>query len=476
MVRVRQLLSTLNGVEVAQLKKLLPRGVCTVPDEPDGVRYPSAIVNSLSKGDDRSPYSILGCVTEDLLRVPPIQVTPEFLTEIILKYVPDLPPAALKKITTSKTTDIYLTHIRETRQKLRVAAIGEMEYDTVVSAGSVEGHPDIRTATQIFEVKMTGRMKQSWVDFIFQVFCYAALDPTATDVYLVLPLQEMVWHHDVRGWAKRADFAAFLEAAAVKKSANTGAVQTLLAEHRIGSHMPKLRSLVDTIHSFPADRPAQIFLAGPQSSQLRIADEELDAAGSAVVTVGAQYFIHSPYIINLCSPAGADDDYHTRLLVKNLEYGARAGARGVVVHVGKYVKQDIADAMEHMRTNIRTALEAASPECPILLETPAGQGTEVLRTWDEFAAFVAEINDPRLRVCVDTCHVFACGEDPVTYVSRFIDEHPNFVRLIHFNDSATPCGSCVDRHAFVGEGHIGLEKMTEIACVASANDLPMVIE
>jgi deoxyribonuclease-4 len=92
------------------------------------------------------------------------------------------------------------------------------------------------------------------------------------------------------------------------------------------------------------------------------------------------------------------------------------------------------------------------------------------------AAFVAEINDPRLRICIDTCHVFACGADPHTYLTDFLTAHPGMTKLIHFNDSATPCGSCLDRHAFCGQGHIGLEKMTAIATAATAAQLPMVIE
>jgi deoxyribonuclease-4 len=121
-------------------------------------------------------------------------------------------------------------------------------------------------------------------------------------------------------------------------------------------------------------------------------------------------------------------------------------------------------------------MQHATPECPLLLETPAGQGSEVLRTWEEFAAFVAAIGDPRLRICIDTCHVFACGHNPLTYLQRFLATHAGLTHLIHFNDSATPCGSCLDRHAFVGQGHIGIATMTEIAKAAAASTLPMVIE
>ena len=119
---------------------------------------------------------------------------------------------------------------------------------------------------------------------------------------------------------------------------------------------------------------------------------------------------------------------------------------------------------------------AATAACPILLETPAGQGTELLRTWDEFFGFVRGIADPRLQVCIDTCHVFATGADPAEYLGRAVREASGVVRLVHFNDSKGARGSCVDRHAPPGEGEIGLVKMAEIAAIAAAGDIPCVYE
>lgn len=475
-IRVRQLLSSLNSVERAELKKLLPPKL-KVPEEPDGVKYPSAILSNLPHGEQ---YSLAGFITEDLLHYPPIQITQETLNSVIRNRWPAVTDEALAKIAKSKTTEPYLAHIRETRKKLRFAARGDFRIEEEVgSGGIVVGHPDMRTPTQIFEIKMTGQLKQNWVDFLFQVFAYAALAPETTDIYLVLPLQEILWHNDVTKWANRAAYRAYLDTAAQKKDVTGGdalMALMLINAYLIGKHMPKKKSLVDTVRTLPTGRPAQIFLAGPQSSRLAIADAELAATAVAITETNARVFIHSPYIINLCTPQGQSDDYHTRLLIKNLQYGVAMAAKGVVVHVGKSTTQDMATAMAHMKSNTLLALEHATPECPLLLETPAGQGSEVLRTWEEFAAFVADINDSRLRICVDTCHVFACGHQPLEYLKRFLSAHPGLMRLIHFNDSATPCGSCLDRHAFCGQGHIGIDTMTKIAETAAAADLPMVIE
>jgi deoxyribonuclease-4 len=133
--------------------------------------------------------------------------------------------------------------------------------------------------------------------------------------------------------------------------------------------------------------------------------------------------------------------------------------------------------MENQRANLlRAAAAAATPECPILLETPAGQGPETLQTWEEFFEFVNSLNDERIRVCIDTCHIFACGHEPISYTIRAVHSWPGLVQLIHYNDSLVPKGARLDRHAFMGAGHIGLEAMKKIAEIAAAEDIPCVIE
>lgn len=472
-VRVRQILSALNSVERTELKKLLPKGL-TMPDEPDCTKYPAALLSALAIAAPTEQYSLLGFITEDLVGLPPIDITMEKLVAVTRGRCATFTTDLEAKVAKSKTTEVFLEKLRATRKKLRFAARGDLRHEETVGGPVLEGHPDYRTATQVFEVKMTGQLARGWQDFLFQVFAYAALDPDVTDVYLVLPIQELLWHHDVRAWTHRAAVRAYLEAAIHKKLTSAGPAHELVETCHIGSHMPKLKSLVDTVMSLPTDRPSQIFLCGPQSSKLHISDEELAATAVAVAATGVALYIHSPYIINLCSPTTAENDaYHTKLLIKHLQYGAAIGARGVVVHVGKSTTQALAVAMATMNKNMYEAIQYATDSCPILLETPAGQGTEVLRTREEFTAFVAEFGDGRLRMCIDTCHVFACGHQPLDYIQK---TPTPFIKLIHFNDSATPCGSCVDRHAAIGQGHIGYDTMAAIANHAGANGIPMVIE
>jgi deoxyribonuclease-4 len=482
-------------VETATLKKLLPRGIAAhPPPEPAGTRYPAALLSALP--DDES-YALLGWITEDLLRLPPAGITQTALDAAIVARCAahcevDVPPATLAKIAKSKTTEPYLEHLRGTRRQIRLAARGDIAPDEaeVGTGGPVVGHPDMRTATQLFEIKMTGQLKKNWPAFLLQLFAYAALDPTADDVYLVLPLQEIVWHYDVRCWTGRAAYRGALHAAAAVRAATAAPAAALIATYNIGTHIAKARTLRDTVAGLlapgiPLPRPVQFFLSGPQSSRMALKDDDI-AAAAAIATgsiVPPVFFIHSQYLINLATPPTDDQTMHTELLIANLRAAAAIGSRGVVVHVGKYTTQEPATAVAHMRTNLTRAIAAATPACPVILETPAGQGTELLRTYDEFVGFVASFGgpaaEPRLRICVDTCHVFVCSAEPtapLTYIDRLRAEHPDLLALVHFNDSAAPCGSCADRHAAPGQGHIGLAGMTALAAAAAAADVPMVIE
>jgi len=475
-IRVRNLLSHMDAQTRAAVKKLLPK---IKAPETAPIRYPNALLSIFKKGET---YSQLGWVTEEMLRHTVADVTLENLCIAVKKYEPDITEVALNKVRVSKTTPPFLDHIKATRAKLDAVVKGPLRFDEAVSFGAVQGHPDARTDTQMFEVKMTGQLQENWLSFLQQVFAYGALASEATDIYLVLPMQELLWHYDLSSWTDRAAYRDLLNATAIKRhahEANDAVSGAILRElFMIGTHVRKEKSLVTTVAGFPDRKPYQLFLGPPQSAKLHIADDELAQSATIIAERRINLFVHTPYIINLCQAAGTNDDYHTNLLIKNLQYANTLGCKGVVVHVGKYTDKDKAVAIANMAANIRTALPHATPECPILLETPAGQGTETLTTYEEFVEFVLKFQDPRIRICVDTCHVFACGHQPLDYISRATTYHKkhNLVKLIHYNDSATPCGSRLDRHAFMGTGHIGMAGMTKIAEHCHSNQYPMLIE
>lgn len=253
---------------------------------------------------------------------------------------------------------------------------------------------------------------------------------------------------------------------------------TLQDSHSIGNHIHKQKTLTATVRGLAtvSHRPYQVFLGSPQATTLHIHDDDLAGAAVAQVESAVRLYVHSPYIINLCHEPGKNNDYGVMCLIKNLQYAVATGLCGVVVHVGKSTGMPIDTAMTHMRTNLLKAMEHATPDCPLLLETPAGQGTEMLTTYESFIDLVRSINSPNLRICVDTCHVFAAGIQPLDYIQKLHTTDPTLLKLVHFNDSSTPCGSRKDRHAYIGTGHIGFPIMKEIADYCKSASIPMLVE
>lgn len=471
-VRVREVLRSLSAKEKTSLKKLLPKGL-EVPEVKKEGKYPNALLQILKVAER---YSYLGCIGESMLGNE--EISYKELEETINSYHL-LTEADKNKLKKSKTTEEFLENLKNTKQKMDEIKEGTYELQAEVGKGPVVGHPDFRTETQIFEVKVTGQLEKNWLDFLFQTFAYGSLDEKVKEVCIVLPLQETVWRYNVENWSKRKEYRKFLEDKAGKRESEATILMMallLMNKYNIGSHIGKQKLLHNTIDTFPFyERPYQIFLSGPQNSKINIGEEDLLLTKTKIETTKAKLYIHSPYIINLCEEPGNKDDYQVKLLIKNLEYGVKIGAKGVVVHVGKSCGREEEDALKNMYENISRVLESATEECPLLLETPAGQGTELLTKFEEFQEFISIVEDKRLGICVDTCHVYASGQDPKEYLEK-LKEKGEKVRLVHYNDSEGCCGSCVDRHAVPGGGKIGYEKMEEIGRFCQQEEIDMLYE
>jgi deoxyribonuclease-4 len=494
-LRVRQVLDSLTPDEKKLLKKLLPSSV-KMSDAKAG-KYPSAILTAFG-----GSYSALGVIAENMLRFSPEQITLDALIATARTVWPQFSFEPFtteieQKIRKSKTNQPFLDCLVTTRRSLDAFIGGTtLVFEAEIGNEFVVGHPDARTSNACIEIKLTGQLLKNWTYFQLQLFSYAALDPECKDVYLVLPLHSLVIHTNLDEWKKRSEFTTRLntiaqriigggrDATGVTNSVtNTasaaGMLQNIIAsitasalttQHKIGHHIGKCPSLTKTLQELPRGVPSQIFLANPQSATIKISDMEL--AQAAAVKNDDQLFIHAPYIINLA----ADASYQIECLKTLLTYGATIGAAGVVVHVGKSTTQSAETAMARMRSNVAAVIPHACTECPLLLETPAGQGTEMLRSYEDFVGFVKSFDTPSFRLCVDTCHIFACGHRPLEYLTRLVAEDRDLLKLVHFNDSLDICGACKDRHAPVGFGNIGIDIMTRIAELCTSHKIPAVIE
>ena len=182
-------------------------------------------------------------------------------------------------------------------------------------------------------------------------------------------------------------------------------------------------------------------------------------------------FGHSGYLINLGAQPSDNREKSLRSLVQELEFAEALGLAFLVLHPGAHlgagepaaIKQIIAGLDEVFRVTSKSRVRIA-------LENTAGQGTCLGNKIEHLAAIFDGVNHPaRLGVCLDTAHLYAAGYDiragkgwdaAIKEVASLIGVSK--ILAFHINDSRTPLGSRVDRHAHIGEGHIGREGFRHI--------------
>lgn len=252
----------------------------------------------------------------------------------------------------------------------------------------------------------------------------------------------------------------------------------------IGCHIAKGVNISKSLRSFTdalPGAPCQMFLGNPRTGKRSAKTAgQIPSAAQVIKDAGLQYFTHAAYVVNLCANQNDNGDYWAqRYLNEDLQFTAAMGGKGVVVHTGARKHLSEADALTIMEYMVRTALPYASETCPLLLETPCNEGTEVCGKIEELGNFFFRFTTEerkRLGVCVDTCHVFAAGYDPLAYLQHWEKHCQTTIRLVHFNDSQGACGSCIDRHQSPGHGLIGMEKMMAIARWCADRSIPMLTE
>ena len=193
--------------------------------------------------------------------------------------------------------------------------------------------------------------------------------------------------------------------------------------------------------------------------------------------------IHAVYLLNCGSE---DPDIRAKSLtslVHSLRIGDAIGAAGVVLHPGSALRGPVEPAIARAGEIFREAL-AESESCPLHLENTAGTGGTLGRSFEELGSLIeAGGGDPRLGMCLDSCHLLASGYDIRTAAGleatlERCDAVVGLDRLgsLHLNDSQTPLGSNRDRHANLGEGELGEEGCMAFLSEPRFDGLPVVME
>lgn len=472
---------TLNHEQITALRTLIPAGAF----ECSQVEAPLHKITVLL-GEYAGP------VATEISKVPSEMISMKCLAEICVKLIPGFQPAPLYLSAPAQDFIRVVKWLRgycEGRICNSGALLHGIESVPIYEAGGLQAWGSFGGGAVMCELFTHAPLVEWWERIVVSGYAMAAVAPRdIKEVVLAFPLHGFAHSLHVGGWADRDTFLhVLLEFLAgdsredMEDDEESGpeapaSADELMNRYGIGRHLSKAGAFSESLKVVTdGSRAWQYFLSPPRMTRVSVKQEDIAASRAYIERTRARIFIHSPYIINLSQPPGKDN-YGVTCLRETLVAASAMGCQGVVVHVGKAVKLEVGEALANMRENILACLDVATVDCPLLLETPAGQGTETLLTYAEFFGFVAEIGDPRLRVCVDTCHVFASGQCPLAYLERAVREYPGWVRLIHFNDSLGACGSCVDRHALPGAGHIGLAKMTALAEVGLRAGIGMVYE
>ena len=195
----------------------------------------------------------------------------------------------------------------------------------------------------------------------------------------------------------------------------------------------------------------------------------------------APVLAHAPYTLNACAADEKIRSFAVRTMREDLERLAHIPGAMLNFHPGSHVKQGAEVGIVLIAKMLD---EVYTPELPttVLLETMAGKGSEVGRSFGELRAIMdaAKAGD-RLGVCLDTCHVYDAGYDIVGDLDGVLEEFDRVIgldrlRAIHINDSKNPMGSHKDRHERIGEGSIGLEAFTRIINHPALRHLPFYLE
>lgn len=228
----------------------------------------------------------------------------------------------------------------------------------------------------------------------------------------------------------------------------------------------------------------QFFTRNPRGSRARTIDPEDAAALGALQQAHAfaPTVAHAPYTLNPCSADARVWEFAHMTMEDDLRRLLQLPCQLYNFHPGSHTGQGVEAGIRLTAALLSEMLSAVPNGATLLIETMAGQGSEIGSTFEQVAALIdAAGGGARLGVCLDTCHVFAAGYDlsgDLDGVLAAFDRTIGLARLraVHLNDSLHPLGSHRDRHARIGEGQLGLAALQRVTRHPALAHLPFLLE
>ncbi|SFS04516.1 deoxyribonuclease IV [Anaeromicropila populeti] len=227
-----------------------------------------------------------------------------------------------------------------------------------------------------------------------------------------------------------------------------------------------------------------IYTGAPQNTRRKSINELNIEAGQAYMKEHGidDFVVHAPYIINLGNSIKQETyELAVNFLQIEIERTAALGSKTLVLHPGSHVNAGEETGLKQIISGLNLVLTADTP-VNIALETMAGKGSEIGRSFEQLAAIYDGVHyNDKLRVCFDTCHTNDNGYDVVNNFEGVIEEFDRIlgkeqIAVFHINDSKNGKESHKDRHENIGFGHIGFDALYKVIMYPDFMHVPKILE
>lgn len=190
---------------------------------------------------------------------------------------------------------------------------------------------------------------------------------------------------------------------------------------------------------------------------------------------------HAPYTLNACSADADVRNFAKQVFADDLKRMEYIPGNMYNFHPGSHVKQGVDTGIEYIAQMLNEVLDK-NQHTKVLLETMAGKGTEIGRSFEELQMIIEKVElNNKLGICLDTCHIYDAQYNIVDNLNGVIDELDKVIGLdrlcaIHLNDSKNPFASHKDRHELIGKGYIGIDTFNNIVSNEKLRNIPMYLE
>ena len=227
----------------------------------------------------------------------------------------------------------------------------------------------------------------------------------------------------------------------------------------------------------------QFFTRNPRGGSAKAIDEK-DVSGFLKIAAEndlAFFLAHAPYTMNLCAADTGIRKFAREMMADDLQRMENFPGSMYNFHPGSHVQQGVDVGIRYIIDALNNVLRPEQTTI-VLLETMAGKGSEVGRTFEELRNIIDGVRlSEKIGVCMDSCHIYDAGYDIVNNLDGVIDEFDRIVgldrlRAIHLNDSKNSFHSHKDRHETIGNGSLGIDTVTKIINHPKLKHIPFYLE